>query len=58
MHLVNTKERMILQDVSYKEIKDFFSRVETKMLKDLVIIFDDRHAQEYLKDQILINAKK
>ena len=57
MYLINLKKEIISEDMPLSEIQDMFKKLEDKDIRNLVICLDRNHAEQFIKERIVIKSK-
>lgn len=57
MYLINLKKEIISEDMPLNEIQEMFKNLEDKDLRHLVICLDKHHAEQFIKERIVIKSK-
>ena len=58
MYLINLKKYKASDDMTLSEIQEMFKGLQDEDLRHLVICLDKRHAEQYIKERIVIKGGK
>ena len=58
MYLINLKKEIISPDMRLSEIQKMFKGLQDKELRNLVICLDKHHAEQFIKERIVVQGGK
>ena len=58
MYLINLKKEIISPDMRLTEIQKMFKGLQDEELRNLVICLDKNHAEQFIKERIVVRGGK
>ena len=58
MYLINLKQEIISEDMPLTDIQKMFKGLQDEKLRNLVICLNKHHAEQFIKERIVIKGGK
>ena len=58
MYLINLKKEIISEDMPLTEIQNMFKGLQDEELRNLVICLDKNHAEQFIRERIVVRGGK